>query len=94
MLEMRFVISILNGTLVWSFVSEVEVAEGLVVVGFILLFAALMKTRGIDFLSKSPILSSRVKFSLFPPVRCSSHLGVGVFCSSCPVQHETDVQRS
>jgi len=59
---MRLAISILSRTLVWSRVSELEVVEGLVIFGFLLLFTVTMKSSGIDSLPVSQILSNHLKF--------------------------------
>ncbi len=68
-----------GGQVVWSFVSQFEVAEGVLIVVLLLLFAIVMEACGFGFLFDSPILSKHLKSPLSHLFTSLAALGIASF---------------
>lgn len=62
--SMSVIATTFGGKLVWSFVSQFEVAEGIAAVAVLLLLATIIESFGFGFLFDSPVLSSHLKSHL------------------------------
>jgi|GEM_PF-2852199 len=93
---MSVIATTFGGSLVWSFVSQLEVAEGVVAVAALLPLAFVMESSGIGSLLDSTYLSSLLRSRLSP---LFTFLGAGgalsfallVLCNSRKVNHVLDV---
>ncbi len=93
---MSVIATTFGGSLVWSFASQFEVAEGVVAVAALLPLAALLESRGLGLRLDSLVLSDRLRSRLSP---LFAFLGVGgmlsfallVLCNSRRVCQVLDV---
>jgi len=93
---MSVIATTFGGGLVWSFVSQFEVLEGVVAVAALLPLAVLMESRGLGPRLDSFVLTARLRSRLAP---LFAFLGVGgmlsfallVLCNSRSVNHILDV---
>jgi hypothetical protein len=58
---MSVIATTFGGKLVWSFVSQFEVTEGIAAVAFLLLLAVIMESYGFGYLFRSPVLTDHLR---------------------------------
>jgi hypothetical protein len=76
---MGVIASTFGGKVVWSFVSQFEVVEGLLLVALLLLFAILIEVCGLGFLFDSPVLSKHLKSPFSHLFTLLAALGIASF---------------
>jgi hypothetical protein len=65
-ISMSVIATTFGGKLVWSFVSQFEVTEGIAAVAFLLLVAVIIESCGFGYLFRSPVLSNHLKSRISP----------------------------